>query len=236
MTNLVSFPDFCNEEIRVTEDEHYSVYDVIRFCGKGGERKVWKRLTEQFPEVVAKCHYFKFSGRGQRETPVANRENILYIIGLLPGAVGRAYREDAAKVFIQYLDASPELAGSVIDRATPKDLERIEQRLRGKKIRVAFTATLQEHGVTEGWQFGSITNTVYKQIMGGTAKQIRQSRNLPAKANIREHATMLEDIGIAFAEELSKNEIEAKNSQGYKECNQVTDSNARKVRNLMDGN
>jgi hypothetical protein len=94
MSNLVTFEQF-DETIRQTPDGRFSVYDVIRFCGKKGHKVVWQRLTAQYPEVVTKCYHFKFPGPGQRETPVADREGILYIIGLLPGVVGRSYRESA---------------------------------------------------------------------------------------------------------------------------------------------
>lgn len=78
MTNLIRFDGFDDAEIRVTADGRYSVYDVIRFCGCKGERKVWERLAERYSEVVTFCHNFKFAGKGQRETPVASREGILH--------------------------------------------------------------------------------------------------------------------------------------------------------------
>jgi len=235
MTNIIHFDGFeDNTDIRVTNDGRFSVYDVIKFCGKGGERKVWSRLVERYPEVVPKCHNFKFPGRGQRNTPVANRENILYIIGLLPGAIGQSYREQAAKVFIQYLDASPELAESVIDRATTEDLKRIKIRLQSKEIRISFTQTLQGHGVKQGWEFAAITNAIYKPIIGGTAKQIKQSRQLPASANIRDSLSRLELTGVMFAEELSQRDIEETNAQGFKPCHDISNHNAHRVRRLID--
>jgi hypothetical protein len=116
--------------IRRTDDGRISVYDLIQACGNykaGGERKAWLRLADQFPEVVAKCHTFKFPGRGQQNTPVTDREGALHIIGLLPGAVGRSYREAAAKLVVKYLDASPELAEDIISRSTTENVERIKK-------------------------------------------------------------------------------------------------------------
>ena len=48
-----------------------SVYDAIaavksRSCNPMVE---YKRLAERYPEVVASCYHFQFSGQGQRETP-----------------------------------------------------------------------------------------------------------------------------------------------------------------------
>lgn len=85
-------------EIRVTSDSRFSVFDTIEVVGgKKNPRDAWDDLQLIHPEVVGKTDNFQFPGRGQRNTPVANTENIFYIIGLLPGAVGRAYREDAAR-------------------------------------------------------------------------------------------------------------------------------------------
>lgn len=92
-------------EIRVSDDGRYSVFDVIEVIGgKKNPRDAWKVLTEGFPEVVGKTDNFQFPGAGQRKTPVANNEGILYIIGLLPGAVGRSYREEAAKLMLEKIE------------------------------------------------------------------------------------------------------------------------------------
>jgi hypothetical protein len=77
--------------IRVTDDNCYSVFDTVEIlAAKKNPRDAWKALCEQYPEVVGKTDNFQFPGVGQRPTPVAGKENILYIIGLLPGAVGKA--------------------------------------------------------------------------------------------------------------------------------------------------
>ena len=244
--NLISFEEISDSEIRVTDDGRYSVYDLIRFCtGNKNPSQLWngdktdrktkqKGLVERFPEVIRKTDNFKFPGRGQRETPIANRENILYILGLLPGAVGQSYREGAAKVFLAYLDASPELAESIIDRATPEDLKRIERRLQGKKIRVLFTHELSDRGLTHGWQFGQCTNAIYEPILGGTANEIKDQRNLPVKANIRDSLSTLELSAVSFAEDLAIRDMRNTNAIGFSECHQVTRDAAQKVRKAMD--
>ena len=232
--NLISFQEFNDSEIRVNEDGCYSVFDVIRFCGCRGERKVWERLSERHPEVVSKCHNFQFAGKGQRETPVANRENILYILGLLPGEAGKAYREGAAKVFLAYLDASPELAGSIIDRATPENLKKIEERLKSKKIRISFTSVLQNHGVTEGWQFGVCTNEIYKPLLGGTAKEVRQQKGLAKSANLRDEMDEVEIASVMLAEAVALKAIRNDNIQGFPGCRNASADAARKVKRVFE--
>ncbi|MCT7984978.1 hypothetical protein NG796_17030 [Laspinema sp. A4] len=235
--NIVTFEQFENQEIRVTEDGRYSVYDVIRFCGQKNPHEVWKRLCREHSELLTRSEKYKFPGRGgaARATPVADRSQLLYIIGLLPGAVGQAYREDAAKVFLQYLEASPELAESVIDRASPEDLERIKLRLQGKEIRVSFTTVLHNHGVVEGWQFGACTNAMYRPLLGGSCKEVKLARGLSRTANLRDHLETEELVDIMFAERLAKRQIESENLSGYKPCLDACENAAHRTRQALDG-
>lgn len=234
MTNLITFEQFEDEQIRVTPDGRFSIYDVIKLCGCKSQREVWKRLTTHYPDVVTLCDKYKFEGRGQRPTPVANREGILQIIGLLPGAVGKSYRESAAKIFIAFLDASPELAESVIDRAKPEDLDRIEKRLKSKKIRVGFTRTLQEHGVTLGWQFGVCTNEIYKPVLGGDASKLKESRGLLKQDNLRDSLEDVELIAVMLAEEIAQKQIKTENLQGFKNCRKASADAGNRVKRVFE--
>ena len=89
--------------------------------GQKNPKQVWLRLKGSHPEVVPKCDYLLFPGPGQRETPVAqDKEAAYYILGLLPGAVGRRYREHAAKVFARLVE-------------NPGQLARVSKRIGGKQ-------------------------------------------------------------------------------------------------------
>jgi hypothetical protein len=233
--NLISFQEFSDSEIRVTEDGRVSVFDVIKFCGKKNPRDTWNSLCEGYPEVVGKTDNYKFDGKGQRETPVADRKNILYIIGLLKGTIGKAYREDAANLFVAYSDASPELAGSIIDRATPENLKKIEARLKGKQIRVSFTSILQDHGVTEGWQFGSCTNAIYQPLLGGTAKEIREQRGLAKSANLRDNMDEVEIASVMLAEAVALKKIKTDNIQGFHGCRDASSDAATRLGEYLKG-
>lgn len=232
--NLISFEEISDSEIRVNENGCYSVFDVIRFCGCKSQHEVWKRLCVSFPEVLTKCENFKFPGKGQRETPVANRENILYILGLLPGEAGKTYRESAAKVFLAYLDASPELAGSIIDRATPEDLKKIETRLKSKKIRVSFTNVLQDHGVTQGWQFAACTNAIYQPLLGGTAKEVKEHRGLSKSSNLRDDLDEVEMASVMLAEAVAAKKVKAENIQGFVGCRDASADAANRLSQYLN--
>lgn len=61
-------------EIRKTDDERYSVFNVINIAlGKKGERTVWERLQSRYPVCVTFCDSYVFGGRGgYQETPVTD--------------------------------------------------------------------------------------------------------------------------------------------------------------------
>lgn len=72
---LTVIPELDNAAIRRTPDGRCSVYDLISVAGgQKNPRQAWERLIERYPEVVPKCDNFKFPGRGQRQTPVTDRE------------------------------------------------------------------------------------------------------------------------------------------------------------------
>lgn len=221
------------DEVRMTDDGRYSVLDIIKFCGNKSPGKKWASMVKDYPDLLGKCDNLKFPGPGQRETPVAGREGILYIIGLLPGSIGRAYRQEAAKIFLQFIDASPELAESIIDRAKPEDLERIEARLKSKQIRVSFTAVLQDHGVN-GIGYGLCTNAIYIPVLGGDAKQIKLAKGLGKNDNIRDNLDLFELASVGFAEALASRNIKKANAQGNNQCQKITEDSAKKVRATFD--
>lgn len=73
-------------KIRLTEIEgveYGSVYDALKFLGLSSSaiRTFWHRLGNNNVEVVTKCNNFKFKGRGQKKTPVADLKTLLQICG-----------------------------------------------------------------------------------------------------------------------------------------------------------
>lgn len=138
-------------EIRQTEGERFSIFDTIAIVGgKVNPRKTWSDICKQYPEVVTKSDNFQFEGQGQRLTPVASKENILYIIGLLPGAVGQSYREDAAKLVISKLDGNgqlvPDASGAI------NKLAEIQSQMQGlmqqnQQMMMAIAMMCQQQGI-----------------------------------------------------------------------------------------
>lgn len=104
-------------EVRFTDDGRVSVYDAITFItGDRNPRKTWERLGEQYSEVVAKCYNFKFPGRGQRNTPVADLQVFLEILVVLPGRLAARVREEAVRTLIRAMNGDLTLVDEILDR------------------------------------------------------------------------------------------------------------------------
>lgn len=232
MNNLISFDGF-DGKVRKTEDGRYSVFDVIQFCGKKNPRATWDRLCETYEEVVAKADSFKFPGRGQQGTPVANRENILYLLGLLPGAIGRAYREEAARVFLEYLDADPKLAVRIYEKASVVDRKWIKARQDGIDKRNSLTDTLQSHGVA-GYQFAKCTDSLYTGLFNSTAVELREQRGLKPRSNVRDKMDSVELAAVALAEALADKKIDSENVFGFVPCRDACGDAGKKVRRVFE--
>ena len=110
------------------------------------------------------------------------------------------------------------LAVEIIEKQKkPEDAEWVANRANAVVARNKFTKCLQEHGVTKGYEIAGCTNAVYQGMFEKTAKEIREERNLPANANLRDSMDETELLSIALAENLAKRKIQATNSQGYTE-------------------
>lgn len=64
-------------------------------------------------QVDGKITMHKFGGRGQRDTPVATIENLVYIISKIPGDVARKLAEASAETLTRYLGGDITLADEV---------------------------------------------------------------------------------------------------------------------------
>lgn len=228
-------------DIRITAEGQPSVFDMIKVLGgQKNPHQVWERLIASHPEVVPKCENLKFPGRGQRVTPVAKtKEDAYYILGLLPGAAGRQYREQAARLFSQFLDDPASVAAAAVERMSSEQREWLEARLNGTRTRAVFTDVLQAHGV-EAFGYASCTNAIYLPILGASAKQLKQSiaveKQLPvARVNPRDHFSLQELGDVETAERVAAGQLRRRDARGNAAVEQVVRRSAEYTRQLLDG-
>ena len=238
--------EFGGQSIRFSGDRRFSVYDVLVAFGcysnQDTARITFKRILDKYSEVSTFCSDFKFPGRGQRETPVATEEGIYQILMLCPGKRGAEFRSWAAKIVRERREeeSNPELAYSrgrqraiKIWRKNGLSDQDIVARIQGIERRHFFCDTLQLHGV-EGAGYAMCTNAIYEELFDGTAAELREERNLPAKANVRDSFSMLESSATMFAEAKAADTIKKRNLQGNKECRDASQRAGRAVRKVLD--
>lgn len=223
--------------IRVTAAGQPSVFDMIKVLGgQKNPKQVWLRLKESHPEVVPKCDHLKFAGPGQRETPVARtKEDAYYILGLLPGAAGRKYREQAAKLFSAFLTDPASVAAAAVARMSGEEKDWLEARLTGKRTRHTFSDNLKEAGV-QGYGYAACTNAVYEPVLGADAKTLKQQRNLPVKSsNLRDTLTLKELNDLETAERIAAGQIKRTGAHGNAPVERVVRRTSEYTRLLLDG-
>lgn len=227
--------------IRITKDGCPSVFDMIKVLGgQKNPRDAWKRLIETHPEVVGKCDNLRFPGAGQRETPVAkDKEAAYYILGLLPGAVGRKYREHAAKVFTQFLEDPAGLANALVEHLTEDEQAKLEARLKGIRTRKAFTDVLKEFGVVQqGYAY--CTNAIYIPILGTDARGLKmrysELTGLPVKKlNPRDCMNIQELTDVETAERIAVGQLRRNTVAGNTGVERVVRRSAEYTRQLLNG-
>ena len=60
-------------------------------------------MKESYPEVSPNWRNFRFPGRGQRNTPIADVRGVVEIIMLLPGHIAARVRRQAAELPYKWL-------------------------------------------------------------------------------------------------------------------------------------
>jgi hypothetical protein len=229
--SIVSSLSFDNDLIRTTEDGRMSIFDFIRVVGgQKSPHEVWNRLCKQYPEVLTYCDNFKFTGRGQRETPVAGKDGILYTLGLLPGAVGKKYRQEAARLVLAYYDAPEELAVESFDRIKdPKKIAQTKARIDGIAARKLETNAFQATGlVKDGYQYGILTNATYEGLLGADAKTLKIDMGLKPSQSLRDN---LDDeclAAIRLSEMVAARK--AHEASTFAELKSITYQQAHKIR------
>lgn len=204
-------------EVRTTPDKRVSVYDAIKaVTGTRNARVVHDRICERYPEVVAKCYNFKFPGRGQRPTPVTNKQGLVYIFSLLPGTVGHEIREDAATLIVRYIEGDATLAEEMIDRQEdPDTLQRLAVRAKGKGVRLLMTQTIQAHGGESGPQvntYRTVSSMFNKAVMRHPSQEIQR---YTGERNTRDGLPSIHLTMLMMAEELYAHRVKQERVYGH---------------------
>ena len=224
---------FNNETIRTvwdTNDEKYynSVVDIVGVVSESKDgRKYWnklkQRLKEEGNESVTNCHQLKLKSSDGKyyKTDVVDIEGMFRIIESIPSKNAEPIKQWLAKLGSERIDETfdPSLAAQrSIDlyRAKGFDEKWIAKRIKGIQDRKQLIDVWKDGGITEQREYAILTNEIYKEWSGMTAKQYRFFKGL-RKESLRDNMSDIE-VTLADLGEIATREIaKKKNPKGLDE-------------------
>jgi prophage antirepressor-like protein len=226
MTQKQAIQLFEQKKVRTVWDTdkekwYFSIVDVVAvLTDSSNPRNYWKvlkhRLIKEGNESVTNCNQLKMQSSDGKHylTDVANTEQLFRLIQSIPSPKAEPFKQWMAQVAAKRIDQmqDPELS---IEQAVA-DYRRlgyseawINQRMRSIEVRKHLTDEWKRAGLEEGQQFASLTDIIYRQWSGLSAKEYKQLKGLK-KENLRDNMTDLEIAINMLAEatttQISKNE------------------------------
>ena len=220
---------FENRKIRAVWDDeqekwYFSIVDVVGvLTNSENPQTYWRvlknRLKKEGNETVTNCNALKLCAADgkMRLTDVADTEQLFRLIQSIPSPKAEPFKQWMAHVAAERIDQlqDPELS---IQQAM-MDYKRlgysdnwINQRLKSIEIRKDLTDQWKLHNVEEGVQYATLTDIIYQQWAGKTAKEYKQFKGLK-KENLRDNMTN-EELVLNMLAELSATSItKSKNPQ-----------------------
>ena len=229
MTKKETLKLFEERKVRTVWDDekekwYFSIVDVVSVLTDSVDataywRKLKQRLKEEGNETVTNCHGLKMKATDgkMRLTDVADTEQLLRIIQSIPSPKAEPFKQWMAHVASERLDQMQDPVLSI--EQAMMDYKRlgysdnwINQRLKSIEIRKDLTDQWKLHNVEEGVQYATLTDIIYQQWTGKSAKEYKQFKGLK-KENLRDNMTN-EELVLNMLAELSTTSItKAKNPQ-----------------------
>lgn len=211
---------FNNETIRTVwdkdEEKYYiSIIDIVRvISGSNRPRKYWsdlkKNLIKDGFEVSEKIGQLKLKSQDgkYRMTDVCDIKGMFRIIESIPSKNAEPIKQWLAHLGKERIDETfdPSIAlQRAIDlyRTKGYDEEWIAKRMKSIQERKKLTDVWQENGIESNIEYAILTNEIYKEWAGMTAKEYKQYKGL-RKENLRDNMDNIELILTDLSEEATK--------------------------------
>ena len=240
MTKKQALQLFEQKKVRTIWDEeqekwYFAIVDVVAVLTEQDDylksRKYWnklkQRLKEEGNETVTNCHQFKLQAADgkMRLTDVADTEQLFRLIQSIPSPKAEPFKiwmSQVASTRIEQMQ-DPELS---IEQAM-LDYKRlgysdswINQRLKSIEIRKELTDEWNRTGVTENYQYATLTDIITKEWSGFKTKEYKHFKGLK-KESLRDNMTNVE-LALNILAEASTTEIsKEKDPSGFEESKVV---------------
>lgn len=208
------------------EEWYFSVVDVVGILTEStNPRNYWKvlkhRLSKEGSELVTNCNQLKLEAADGKfyKTDCLTSQGIFRLIQSIPSPKAEPFKLWIAQVAKERLDEmqDPEqgIQRALFEyRALEYSENWINQRLKSIEIRKDLTDEWKKHGLQEGIQFATLTDIIYKTLVGKTAKEYKSFKGLK-KENLRDNMTNKELVLNMLAELSTKEISESKNPQNF---------------------
>jgi hypothetical protein len=242
-SELIPLTTFNNIVVHVGERGLVSLNDLWKAAGSPANRdpRQWARLPQTIRFIahvqrelnVGKSHICQ-SSRGCNGGTWAHWKLALDYAAYL----SESLKDHIYEVFKERIeeDHDPELGfqrwQERAERKYQQDgrsKEWVAARLRAILSRHAETDALKAHGIIEAKDYARLTNETYRGLFGGAAKQLKERRGVPERANLRDHLDEVELVSVTLAETLARHKIERDGRQGFRACADACRSSARHV-------
>lgn len=244
---------FNNETIRTVwdkEKEKYfiSVVDIVSVVSESDNpRNYWKvlkhRLKKEGNESVTNCNQLKLKTSDGKyyNTDVVDIEGMFRIIESIPSKNAEPIKQWLAKLGSERIDETfdPSIAAQrAIDlyRSKGFDEKWIAKRIKGIQDRKQLTDIWKDGGITESKEYEILTNEIYKEWSGMTAKQYKSFKGL-RKESLRDNMDNIELILTDLSEEATKRIAYKQKPQGLTENIKVAHKGgniAKQARNNLE--
>lgn len=201
------------------EEYYFSVVDVVSVLTESPRpRKYWNalktKLDDEGSELSSKLGQLKLKAQDgkMRETDVLDTKGIFRLIESIPSPKAEPFKLWLASLGSERIDEvfDPEIA---INRAVEYyrkkgyDDKWIKARLTGIVDRFKLTDVWKESGITRDYEYGILTNEIYKSWSGMKASEYKKFKGL-RKESLRDNMTDIEvaltDLGEIATRELAK--------------------------------
>jgi len=211
---------FNNETIRTVwdkDEEKYfiSIVDIVGVISQSKDgRKYWnklkQRLKQEGNESVTNCHQLKLKSSDGKyyNTDVCDIEGMFRIIESIPSKNAEPIKQWLAHLGKERIDETfdPSIAlQRAIDlyRTKGYDEEWIAKRIKTIQERKKLTDVWKENGIESNIEYAILTNEIYKEWSGMTAKEYKQYKGL-RKESLRDNMDNIELILTDLSEEATK--------------------------------
>ena len=206
------------------EEWFFSIVDVVEILTDSADpkqyiKKMRLRDTELNSNWGTICTPLQMIGRDgkRREIQSADTKGILRIIQSIPSKKAEPFKQWLAQVGAERIEQmqDPELSikQALIDYKRLGYSDKwINQRLKSIEIRKDLMDQWKAHNISEGVQYATLTDIIYRAWAGKSAKEYKEFKGL-TKENLRDNMTN-EELILNMLAELSTTSItKAKNPQ-----------------------